>query len=310
MATDLTSIVIVTHQRPQFFARCLASCANQDFPNKEILVVVNPRDSESEAIALQYGAQIIRTHANIGFFPALNVGIANTSGQRVMVVDDDATFERADALTRMNAYLDANPTCAVVSCNIRGPCEPEPYPFTGLVHVFKTGFALFRREVFSKIAGYVPDTFFRAAGESYLSNYIYEQGYNVAVICDVWMNHAQTATGRSNRAMNHYAIRNHALVSLLQEPLRILPVSLVSKLGSSLLRIAIQRGDYVAWTMGWLSLIGHIPWAISHRKPISWRTFKRIRELRANTGRVEQVVVQQGSSMAEERNDRSSVGAR
>jgi glycosyltransferase involved in cell wall biosynthesis len=281
----LISIVVVTHERPQYLAECLNSCQRQSYRNREIVVVLNPTQIESEMIALKHGAKILRTHRNIGFFPALNIAIASSSGSRIMVIDDDAAFEGNDILTRLNHVLDEHAQCVVVTCNLHGPCESEPYRETREVHGFKTGFGLFRREVFSDIAGYVPDKFFREGGESYLTNYIYEHGHSVMVVHDAWMFHAQTPIGRDRRLMNHYSIRNHALIALLQEPLVVILPSLAMKVASTFTRIAIQRRDPLSWITGWNSLLLNIPWAIRMRKPISLRTFLRLRKLRAETGR-------------------------
>jgi glycosyltransferase involved in cell wall biosynthesis len=279
----LVSFVIVTHQRPVFLEACLHSVRAQDYPESEIIVVVNPADPHSEAIATQYGARVFRTHANLGAFPAVNLGIINSNGNRIMIVDDDATFESNDALSRLNHHLDTHPDCAIAVANIRGPCESAPYLQTQPIHVFKNGFALFRREVFTHSAGYIPDRFFRAGGETFISNYIYDHDLTVFVVHDVWMFHAQTAMGRSTRAMNHYSIRNHALLVLLQEPSVCVFPSLGAKVVSSFVRIAVQRRDLLAWISGWLSFLGNAPWAIGRRKPISIRTYLHLRSLRSGT---------------------------
>jgi GT2 family glycosyltransferase len=295
---ELISVVIVTHRRPKFLAACLESVSAQDYLRKEIVVVVNPADDESEAVALSHGAKVVRTHRNLGFFPALNIGIANGSGNLVMIVDDDATFQQNDALSRLSGHLAENPSCMVVTCNISGPCEGVPYSATRTVHVFKTGFALIRREVFTRISGYVPDTFFRAGGETYLSNYVYEAGYNVMVRHDVWMHHAQTGTGRSSRAMNHYAVRNHALIVLLQEPpLFVLP-SLAAKLLSSFLRIAIQRRDFLSWATGWFAFGSNSWWALRNRRSISRETYQLVRQIRRGLGASAKAIVAQSGERA------------
>jgi len=279
----LISFVIVTHHRPAFLEACLHSVSTQDYPESEIVVVINPADPQSEAIATKYGARVILTHHNLGAFPAVNLGIVNSNGHRIMIVDDDATFESDDALSRLSHHLDMQPDCAIAVANIRGPCESAPYLQTQPIHVFKNGFALFRREVFTRYAGYIPDRFFRAGGETFISNYIYEHNLNISVVHDVWMFHAQTAVGRSTRAMNHYSIRNHALLVLLQEPSLYVFPSLGAKLVSSFVRIAIQRGDFIAWISGWLSFLSNAFWAFGHRKPILIRTYLHLRSLRSES---------------------------
>ena len=101
------SVVCVTYTRRDLVLKCLKSCIEQDYPSLEILVVVNPSgDGTEEAIQQTFPEiRILRTHTNIGFFPALNLAIANTSGDYIMAVDDDAYFLKMDAITNLvNAF--------------------------------------------------------------------------------------------------------------------------------------------------------------------------------------------------------------
>lgn len=294
----LVSVVVVTHGRPRFLIDCLASCARQSWRRRQLIVVLNPDDAESDKGARRFGAKIIRTHRNLGAFPARNLGIANADGDLVMLVDDDATFESRDGLERLVGFLRARPDVLVATCNLRGPCEGVPYTSTRPIFLFKAGFALYRKEVFTRIAGFFPDLFFRAGSETFLANRIYEHGGSVAVVHDVWMYHAQTAQGRHRFAMNFHAIRSHALLVLLQEPWPIVPLSLGSKLVSTLIRIAIQRRDPLAWLGGWLSFIGWLPWAVRNRNAISLRTYALTRRLRRDAGQTGQVVIRQSAEAA------------
>jgi GT2 family glycosyltransferase len=294
----LASVVVVTHNRPKFLADCLESIAAQTWTHRELIVVLNPPDQESESIANHWASKIIKTHRNLGAFPAVSLGIANSTGAMVMVVDDDAKFERADAMETLAAFLHCNPAVSAATCNIRGPCESRPYVSRRLVPTFKSGFTLYRREVFTRLAGYVPDEFYRAGGETYLAGYIYEYGGSVTVLPDVWMYHAQTSQGRDSHTMNFFAVRNHALLAVLQEPLVIVPASLVAKLASSFIRIALQRGDLRAWMAGWLSFTGKLAWAVRERRPISLRTWRYLRRLRREAGPAGRVVIRQSAEAA------------
>ena len=292
------SVVVVTHGRPKFLADCLQSIAEQTWPNRELIVVLNPPNDESETLANRWASRVIKTHRNLGAFPAVSLGIANSTGDMVMVVDDDARFESADALERLVGFLHCNRTVSAATCNICGPCESKPYEVRQFVPTFKSGFTLYRREVFARLAGYVPDEFYRAGGETYLAGYIYEHGGSIAMLPDVWMYHAQTSQGRDSHAMNFFATRNHALLAVLQEPLVIVPASLAAKLASSFVRIALRRGDLVAWMAGWLSFAGKLAWAVRERRPISLRTYRYLRRLRREAGPAGRVVIRQSAEAA------------
>jgi len=291
----LVSVVVVTHRRREFLARSLKSIAAQSWTNRELLVVLNPSDQASEAVARSFGARIIRTHRNIGAFPALNLGIANAEGSLVMVVDDDAELIGGEVIARLVDVVARAPEALAVTCNLRGPCEGPPFRSSQAVFLFKAGFTLYQRRLFSEVAGYVPDLFFRDAGESFLANRIYEHGGVVAVAHDAWMYHAQTGQGRNGRDMNFHAVRSHALLAVMQEPLAVVPLSLAAKVASTLYRIAIQRRDPLAWLQGWLSFAAHLPEAVRQRRPISWRTYLHTRRLRRQAGQTGQVGIMQSA---------------
>jgi GT2 family glycosyltransferase len=171
-----------------------------------------------------------------------------------------------------------------VTCNLRGPCESAPFQSSRQIFLFKSGFALYQRRLFSEVAGYFPDLFFRDAGELFLANRIYEHGGVVAVAHDAWMFHAHTSQGRYRRDMNFHAVRSHALLTVMQEPLAVIPLSLAAKIATTLYRIAVQRRDPLAWLQGWLSFAAHLPEAARQRRAISWRTYRYTRKLRREAG--------------------------
>lgn len=272
--------MIATHKRPDHLRVCLASCEAQSDIAKEIVVVLNPPDRASELVVKGFNVKTIRTHRNLGAFPAKSLGIANSRAPYVMVVDDDAKFLAADDVRRMLQTLIDDPLAAAVTCNTVGPREGQPAVTTQAVPVYKDGFTLYRRSVFDIIVGFVPDTFFRAGAETYYANYIYDSGYTVVLRHDVAMFHAQTAIGRSRSDMNRFAVRNHALLVLLQEPAAIVLFSLVAKVLSSGLRIAILRRDPANWLFGWLSFLACVPFGLVNRRAVSWTTYRRLRQMR------------------------------
>ena len=291
----LVSVIVVTHDRPQFLARCLESIVAQTWSNRELVVVLNPADQGSEAIARSFGARIVRTHRNIGAFPALNLGIANAEGSLVMLVDDDAELIGPGVIARLVDFASRAPEALAVTCNLRGPCEGPPFRSSQPIFLFKAGFTLYQRTLFSELAGYFPDLFFRDAGESFLANRIYEHGGAVAVAHDAWMFHAETGQGRCRRDVNFHAVRSHALLAVMQEPLAVIPLSLAVKVASTLYRIALQRRDPLAWLHGWLSFAAHLPEAIRQRRAISWRTYLHTRRLRRQAGQTGQVGIMQNA---------------
>lgn len=289
------SVIVVTHNRPQFLASCLKSIAAQTWTHRELIVVLNPADAASEVVAQSSGAKIIRTHRNIGYFPAVNIGLANSDSDFVMIVDDDAELIGREIIDRLINYILREPKTMVVTCNLRGPCERPPFQSSRHIFLFKSGFALYQRKLFSEVAGYFPDVFFRDGGELFLSNRIYEHGGVVAVLHDAWIFHAQTSQGRYRRDMNFHAVRSHALLTVMQEPLVVIPLSLAAKVATTLYRIAIQRRDPLAWLHGWLSFAAHVPEAARQRRAICLRTYLYTRKLRREADQIGHVGIMQSA---------------
>src|SRR5436305_1531156 len=109
---ESVSVVCVTHGRPDLLMRCLESCVMQDYSNKDILVTFNPNDEQTQSKVYARFPEIrtLRTHRNIGFFPALNLAIANCKSDFVMVVDDDARFLSPDGLSKLVQCFRDEPT--------------------------------------------------------------------------------------------------------------------------------------------------------------------------------------------------------
>ena len=276
------AILCVTHGRPDMVRQCLESCARQDYANKEIVVVVNPVDAATESTvrAAAPDAKIIRTHRNLGFFPALNIALANTDADYVMIVDDDAWFLADDALTRLVGKFQAEPRLGAVTCNLEGPTEKLITGGDRYIRVFTTGFTLMPRKVVTEWVGYIPDLFFRSAGETFWCTQLWEQRRPVKRVEDVRMYHALTMKGRSKRDWYFYALRSQVLCAVMREPAAWLPLVIASKFIKSFLQL-VKLGWPLVWLHAWSSSLFHLPEAFAARRPISAATRKLLARLDA-----------------------------
>ncbi|MBN1510497.1 MAG: glycosyltransferase family 2 protein, partial [Phycisphaerae bacterium] len=196
-AAPLVSVVCVTHNRRDLVLRCLDSCAAQDYPRMETIVVVNGcTDDTAEAIAKQHpGARLLETAQNIGFFPALNLAIRNAQGEYVLTLDDDAHLLGTDAVAQFVAAFVREPELGAATCNIEGPAEEPPVAADRYVATFKTGFTMMPRKVFTEWVGYYPDLFFRSGGEYYLCTALWDGGRRVKQLSGIRMRHDRAMTG-------------------------------------------------------------------------------------------------------------------
>jgi GT2 family glycosyltransferase len=110
------SIVIVTYNSASQIDACLASLsAHPPSVDHETLIVDNASpDGTAEAVRQRWpGVRVIDAGANVGFARANNVGIRQTSGDLVLLLNPD-TVVPAGALDTLIASLDARPDAASV----------------------------------------------------------------------------------------------------------------------------------------------------------------------------------------------------
>jgi GT2 family glycosyltransferase len=109
------SIVIVTYNSRAHIDRCLSSLV-EDPPaiDHEIVVVDNASTDGTAADTRQRwtGARVIDAGANLGFARANNLGIQQTSGGLILLLNPD-TIVPAGAIDLLIAALDARPDAAI-----------------------------------------------------------------------------------------------------------------------------------------------------------------------------------------------------
>ncbi|MBI4525305.1 MAG: glycosyltransferase [Deltaproteobacteria bacterium] len=275
------SIVCVTFDRRELVLRCLRSCVEQDYPRLEILVVVNPSgDGTEEDVRREFPTiDVIRMHKNLGFFPALNLAIANTNGDYIMTVDDDAYFLDPHAITRLVNAFEAEPSLGAVTCNLEGPTETAITGGDQYIHVFTTGFTMVPRKVFTEWVGYYPDMFFRSGGETYVCTTLWDMGKRVKRLHNARMYHERAMQGRSTRDWRFHGLRSQILCAIMREPWIVIFPSLLSKWGKSLVQF-IRSGCFLTWIHAWFSALFYLPEALRLRRSISWRTQRLLWRLR------------------------------
>jgi GT2 family glycosyltransferase len=278
--SECVSIVCVSYARKALLERCLQSCIDQDYSNLEILVVVNPANDGTEEMLLQRfpQAKTIILHKNIGFFPALNIAIANAQGKYVMTVDDDAYFLQNDAISRLTDYMQNHSEVGAASVNIEGPFEHTMDRGVREINVFKTGFAMLEKKVFTTDIGFYPDAFFRSAGENYICKKLWDSGKQVVQIADIRMFHDQAQAGRSDADWKFYGIRSQVLCSIMRDPLIILPGIVASKFIRSFF-LFVKWNHAWTWVKAWASITVHLAYSLSLRDPIRLKTWKKLRRM-------------------------------
>jgi GT2 family glycosyltransferase len=262
---------------------CLQSCVEQDYHNLEVIVVDNAStDGTAAAIrSILPSVKLIRTHENIGFFPALNIALANASGEHVFTIDDDARMLEPDGIRRMREAFTRWPNLGAVTCNIEGPFEEPAALKDRYVHTFKTGFTMVPRAVFTDWVGYYPDRFFRSGGERYIATALASKKHPVLQLASVRMHHARTGQGRSSWDWAFYGHRSQILVCLMRDPWYVVPCRLAGKFIKGLVH-SLRKGSVTPWAAAWCNVWLQLPYAWKYRHAMSWAAYRDLMRLQRN----------------------------
>ena len=279
----LVSILIVTRDRSALLDKCLSSCFSQQYPALEVIVLDNASTDKTQEMSTRKYPMVkfISMHSNLGFFPVLNVAVANSKGEFIMTVDDDAYFMHDSAIGDLVECFRQDRTLGAATCNLEGPNERPITRGDRFISVFTTGFTMVQRDVFSKSIGYYPDLFFRSAGESYVCSTLWDQGKTVKRFQDIRMYHELSMVGRSNGDWQFYGLRSQLLCSVMRDPAILVLPSLLSKAGKSFLQF-VRRGYLLTWFAVWFSFLLNLNVALAYRRPIAMSTWRKLNKLSKN----------------------------
>ena len=132
------SIVIVTYNSRAYIDRCLSSLVQHPLTiDHEILVVDNAStDGTAEDIRQRWtGIRVIDARANLGFARANNLGIRQTHGGLILLLNPD-TIVPAGAIDRLIAALDARSDAAIAGPRLVKPDGRAELSFGAMLSPF------------------------------------------------------------------------------------------------------------------------------------------------------------------------------
>ena len=218
-ASPSLSVVIPTSRGGSDLEQCLSSLAAEHHDGLELVVVDNASaDPALDRLEERFpGAKVLRNERNLGFVGAVNQGIEASSGEVVLLLNDDTILEPG-ALAALVAALDQRPAWAACQAKLllmedparldtagsfltstgflvhRGAFEPETrYTDSDEIFAAKGAAFLVRRAALDQVGAFDPD-FFAYFEESDLCWRLWLAGWEVGFAADARVLHRLGAT--------------------------------------------------------------------------------------------------------------------
>lgn len=115
-STPLVSVVIPAYNCGAYVAAAIRSVLEQDYANKEVIVINDGSTDDTGVVLQQFGAQIlVIDQANAGVAAARNAGMKAARGDLIALLDADDVW-LPGKLTRQVQYLQAHSEICAVYC--------------------------------------------------------------------------------------------------------------------------------------------------------------------------------------------------
>lgn len=208
------SVVIITWNRLELLKRAVNSIFKQEKSLYELIIVDNGNNNQLslwlDSLNLK-NINYIKLHKNLGVITPRNIGIANSKGKIVFLMDDDAYITDELLFYKIKEYFNKINTNAI-GINILENDKLRinlTYPFFSAD--FFGGAVFFRKDIFEKI-GFFEDTFFRESEEFDFILRMLEKKLTIYFIPDLFIVHEKKAlTRESYSKILFYSFRNKSV---------------------------------------------------------------------------------------------------
>jgi GT2 family glycosyltransferase len=282
------TVGIVTRNRPESLARCLASLSILGDRLVDAIVVDDagtvPLDA-AMACAPAGRARLIRQEGNRGPIAARNTIMREARTETVLLLDDDAALLPGGNLDAALRVFEAHPRIGSVACAMaevdgsawHASMQPAPVEYTCYVTAY-IGFAhLVRRSVFLGLGGY-REAFYFYGEEKDLCLRMLDAGFDVVYTPQARVIHTPDPSGRNRARYVRYAIRNDCLFALYNEPWPMAIVSVPIRLSRYFRMIrGIDDPGGFRWILS--ELWRALPGVRAGRRPVTWATVRQWRRL-------------------------------
>jgi hypothetical protein len=253
--SPLTTIVVLSYDRPALLERALVSIAQQTYRACEVLVVDNRSPSSPkirELVRLFPGVRLISNDANLGFTGGMNLGLAEARGVYVYLTEDDVELA-ADCIEKLIDYLDSHTEIALagpVMWNMRTPtirCAGGDFTFGSIFRMsvnganeaalpdgqpfatrFLPGAMIGARTSLLRELGGFHSAFFMYREDIELCARVLERGLRMAIVPAARAyHHDPPDASEDSRVLTFHKHKNLGALYLLHAPLATLPLFFV-----------------------------------------------------------------------------------
>lgn len=220
MTKELVSIIIRTWNRADDLSETLFKLKQLSYQPLEIIVVDNGSADNTAVIVRKLfpSIKLVNLDKNIGV-EATNIGIKNSQGEYLIVLDDDAFIEPGVIGNAVSKFKE-NGRLGILAFKIidfySGLSPQTRYEKKSksialregiMVKVFQGGGFMMDRKVFDRVGGY-PEDFFWVGEESDLAFRVLSAGWEIRYFPDLIVTHKPSIQNRSVPGKTYYEIRN------------------------------------------------------------------------------------------------------
>lgn len=290
MIEDLVSIVVINYNGRKFLDECLRSVSDQSVDNYEILLVDNGSTDDSEEFTKKNfpDIRIIKIKDNCGFSKGNNIGVKNTKGRFVVLLNNDTKVEK-NFVECLYKAIKTRPDCGAVSASMYdGHNLPDPslggvsimgYCLTGKVfetvpEPFLVGLAagIFDRQ---KIPMPFDDDYFLFYEDIYFAWLNRLKGYRTYGTPDTLVLHyGSGTTGKRSKTKVFYGERNRIMNLLIlysgSTLIRLAPLIILNAMVAPIRSLLIYRDDpyFITYIKSYTWILTHIGLVLEKRNAI------------------------------------------